>query len=215
VASLTVTYACPACHVTSAATVTELSDPLTHIAPGTRATLRMTRAVLVQAGRGKEGDPVDEVAGEILEQEARRELRYATCPRCGARSPEGVAELRRSTRWSTWTTVALLSAFAVVAWFGHWVAAILPGLNLVARPLAVARARRAGEPVRWLLLAPLLAFDAALVAIALLVPRAAPLVPLVPLAVMLVRKPEANERPWQEAAKKIRFAGEAPREEEG
>ncbi len=198
--SVAITYDCPACHASCAATVQGLDDPTASIAPRTQDTLRRTREVLVRAGRAREGDPVDEVAAEILQQTARSTLVYAICPRCGARNPAGVAERRR---WR-WITAAILVALAGGAWLVRWVALLLPALDLLFfRPLAIVHARRTGLPVRWLTLAAGVAIDLALVAVVVLLPRAAPLVLLVPAALSVVRPTDDGR--WADAAETIRF----------
>ncbi len=113
-------------------------------------------------------------------------LRYATCPRCGARNPEGVAGLRRSKR----TQASLYLALAVGAWFLRWIAAAVPALDLVAKPWVVANARRQGVAVSVGAVALGVGVDLAFIAVVVLVPRAAPLVPLVNLALLLARKDE-------------------------
>ncbi len=206
--SFATTYDCPACHASCPATVTGLADPVASIAPRTQDTMRKTRALLVQVGRREEGDPVDEIAAEVLEQEARSTLLYATCPRCAARNPEGVAERAADARRWRWITAAILVALAASAWFVRWVAVAMPGLNLLAfRPMAILHARRSGVRVRWLVFASSVAVDVACIALVVLVPRAAPLVLLAPAVQVLVRRPAPDEWRWSNAAEKIRFEG--------
>jgi hypothetical protein len=137
VPSVAITYECLVCHASCPATVTSFDDPVASIAPRTQETLRKTRAILVRAGREVEGDPVDEIAAEILQQGARSALLYATCPRCGAKNPEGVTERARDERRWKWITFAILFVLAASAWFVRWIALVLPGLDLFfLRPMA-------------------------------------------------------------------------------
>jgi hypothetical protein len=207
VLSVSTPYACPACHASFAAMVTGLDDPVASIAPRTQESLRKTRALLVQFGRAKEGDPVDELAAEILQDRARSELLYATCPRCGAKNPEGVAHRAREERRAKWAGIALVVALAAASWFVHWIAlAMLSADVLVLRPMAIVLARRDGRPVRWLAVVGGVVAEVALIALVARVPHAAPLVILLPTVVQSLRRPEADDRRWREAAAKIAFA---------
>jgi hypothetical protein len=206
VPSVTISFECLLCHASCAATVTGLDDPVASIASRTQDTLRKSRALLVRAGRAEEGDPVDEIAAKILQQRAREVLLYATCPRCGAKNPEGVTAHAKDRRRWRWITAAILVVLAVGAWFVRWIALVLPSADLlVFRLMAIVHARRSRQPVRWLAMATNVATDLSFVAVVVFVPRAAPLLLLVPIAVMLVRRPAADERPWTEAAETIRF----------
>jgi hypothetical protein len=183
-----------------------LRDPDEQIDPRTQESLRTTRAFLVEHGRAEEGDPVAELGARLLEQEARFELRYATCPRCGAKNPEGVAAERADQQRTRVFGVVLYGGLAAGAWFAPKVAIVLPALDLlVFRPLGAFMLKKRGEPIRVLPLAGALALDGALIALVLLFPRAAPLIPLLALVYSLVRRPEAKEWRWEEAKKKMQF----------
>jgi hypothetical protein len=207
VPSVSIPYECSACNASCAAVVTDLDDPSASIDAATQDTLRRLRASRVQAGEAPEGDPVAELAAKILQERAREELLYATCPRCGAKNPEGVVEhARRERRWTA-ITAAILLALAAGAWFVRWFAIGLPVIDLVViRPLAIRQARQSGQPVRWLSFASSVVVDVALIVLVVLVPRAAPGVPLVSLVSLLVRRlVERDDRRWREAAGRIRF----------
>jgi hypothetical protein len=200
--SARVVYACPACGGSSAAIVTGLSPPAELVPTQTRETLARTEALLEASGRARQR-PIDEA---VLEAQAGVHLLYATCPRCGARNPEGLAAQANERRFGRLGVLVLCGGIALGAWYRPLVALVAPGLSLVMRAVGLVVARRQGTPPRWPVLAAALAFDAALVALVFAAPRFAFAMPLA-LATwsMLKSWRVGDEERWRDAAGQIRF----------
>ncbi len=67
----------------------------------------------------------------------------------------------------------------------------------------VVQTRKANQPLKLLPFSLGIAIDVALIALIVLVPQAAPLVPIAGIVQSLVRRPTKNDLRWEEAAKKI------------
>ena len=204
--SFTTTYTCPSCNKTFRVEIAGLSDPEGNIAPRTQDNLRMIQAVRNRLGETNESDPVAELSQQILEQEAHLELRYATCPSCGEKNPAGIADDTAVRRQSLRFGIIFFGALAIAARYVSWVALFLPLMDLfVFRPIMVVQTRKANQPLKLLPFSLGIALDVALIALIILVPQAAPLVPIAGIVQSLVRRPTKNDGRWDEAAKKFRF----------
>jgi len=206
--SFATTYTCAACNSSSNVEVTDLGDPHRHISDRSRNIMRRGRELQNEFGVGQEkpGDPVDELAHDLLEQEARFELRYATCPKCSAKNPEGLAAIRADQRQSLLFGIVFFGVLAVVAWFYPKVALILPFMDLlVFRPMMFVQARKSDKPFPFLAFGAGIALDAALIALILFFPRAAPLIPIAGIVRSLFSDSAKNDWKWEEAQKKVRF----------
>jgi hypothetical protein len=206
VPSFSTTYVCAACGKSFRVEVTGLGDPHRHIPERSQEALRQVRAAENRLGQAKDGDPVNELAGELLEQEARSELRYATCLGCGQKNPEGIAADRANHRQSLTFGLVFFGVLAVVSWFVPWAALVLPLMDLlVFRPIMVVQLRKSGQRLPLVPFVAGIVLDAALIALIVYFPRAAPLVPITGIVRSIIRKPPMDEWRWQEAGKKIRF----------
>ena len=204
--SFSTAYHCAACNESFPVEVTDLGDPHKHISESSQAILRRSRTLQNQLGQTKPGDPVDDLAHELLEQEARSELRYATCPGCHAENPEGIAADRAERRQSSLFGWVFFGIIAAAAWFYPWAALILPGMDLlVFRPMMLVQSRKSDKPFPFVPFALGIVLDAALIALILLYPRAAPLVPLAGIVQSAVNHSSKSGWKWEEARKKVRF----------
>jgi hypothetical protein len=204
--SFATTYTCAECGVSSNVEVTGLGDPHRHISERTGSVMRRGRELQNEFGQEKPGDPVAELAHELLEQEARFELRYATCPKCSAQNPEGVAAIHADKRQTLLFGIVFFGVLAVVAWFYPKVALILPGMDLlIFRPMMVVQARKSDKPFPVVAFAAGIALDAALIALIVFLPRAAPLVPVAGIVQSLFGRSAKKDWKWDEARKKVRF----------
>jgi hypothetical protein len=192
VASFVLPFDCPACRVTTIADVGGLDDPEQFIDARTRAVL---------------GAKVADLEVDLLRQGARRTLLHATCPACGKRNPEGIAAQKRERRWSVAVGFVLYGALVVAAYFAPRIALVVPILGASIQIAGAVALHRRGQ-ARWGRFALHLVVNAALAALVILVPRAAPLVPLIGLLESL-RPIPPDERPWTEAAAAIQFETEA------
>lgn len=162
--------------------------------------------------QGKPGDPVEEMARRILEQEAELVLRFATCPACSAKNPAGIAVSRAERRAGLIFSVIVFGAIAVAAAFYSWVALILPVLDLfVFRPLMLVNARKMPDkPFPKGMFALTVLVDIALIAAILQFPRIAPLVPVLGIVQMLFGGSAKDQWRWEEGQKKLRFETREP-----
>lgn len=169
--------------------------------------MRRVRATENRLGQDKPGDPVEELAREMLEREARSELRYAKCPQCDAKNPEGLAADRADQRQSQLLGLGLFGVLAVVAWFYPNAALIFPGMDLlIFRPMMVVYARKMSDkPFPTGVFIAGILVDILLIAVILLVPRGAFLIPIVGILRSLFTSSSKHEGRWEEAEKKIRF----------
>jgi hypothetical protein len=157
--------------------------------------------------QGKPGDPVEEVAREILEQEAQLALRFATCPACSAKNPAGIAVTRAERRMGLVFGLILFSAIAIAAAFYSWAGLILPGIDLfVFRPLMLLNARKmTDKPFPKGMFALTVFMDIALIAAVLQFPRVAPLVPFMGIVQMFFGGSATDQWKWDEGKKKLQF----------
>ncbi|MBK9260962.1 MAG: hypothetical protein IPM54_14260 [Polyangiaceae bacterium] len=204
--SFTTTYTCAACGKSSSVIVTGLGDPEDYVTERSREALRRVRTTENQLGAAKEGDPVDELAERLLEQEARLELRYATCPACATKNPKGVAAEKADHRHTIIFGLVFFGIMAAFAWFVPRVALILPIMDLlIFRPVMVVQVRRSNKPFPTLPFVAGILLDAALIALIVYWPRAAPFVPIAGIVQSIVRRPQQSEWKWEEAGRKLRF----------
>lgn len=205
--SFSTTYACSACGQSSNVEVIDLGDPYEHIPERTQNVLRRSRDTQNKLGAERPGDPVDELALKLLEREARSELRYVTCPKCNAKNPEGIAAIQADQRQSLLFGVVFFGIVAIAAWFYPWVALILPGMDLlVFRPIMFVQARKSDKPFPVVPFVLGIVFDGLLIALILLYPRTASLVPIAGIVQSLVRRGSAkSDWKWEETRKKMRF----------
>lgn len=184
----------------------ELGDPHRHIPERTRDVMRRGRELQNEFAQEKPGDPVDELAHDLLEQEARFELRYATCPKCSAKNPEGIAAIQADKRQTLLFGIVFFGILAAVSWFYPWAALILPGIDLlVFRPMMFVQARKNDKPFPVVVFTAGIALDAALITLILFVPRVAPLIPMVGIVRSLFGGSTKDDWKWDEARKKVRF----------
>lgn len=207
--SFSTKYTCAACGVSSNVEVTGLGDPYAHISDRSQDVLRRSRSIQDQLGAAKPGDPVEDLARDLLEQEARSELRYATCPECNAKNPDGIAAIRADQRQSFLFGAVFFGIVAIVAWFYPWAALILPGMDLlVFRPIMIVQFRKSDQAFPFLRFAAGILVDIAVIALIVLYPRAAALIPLAGIVQSIVTRftrRENTDWKWEEAQKKIRF----------
>lgn len=190
-ARLTLPFDCPACQAETGAEVSGLSDPAQYVDA-------KTRAILGAAGAA-------DLEQSILRQQAQRTLRYATCPRCGAQNPEGLAHQARERWYNRLIAAGLGTALAVWAFFSPRVALVVPGLSVLLTLVMLVHRRREGLSTPWKVLAARFAIGAALTALVILVPRAAFVVPLLSIVDGMRSKQPEEDRAWAEAARAIRF----------
>ena len=144
-----------------------------------------------------------------IEQSATRAfaapyLRFAVCPTCGARNPEGVAEERRDHRNIKLITLAVTTALAAAAYFIRWVAfATIAGFAVLAA--VTAYHARHGVSARVMLVR-VLELSITAGAIVILWPRLSALVPLV-MGIAALRGSGAGVQTavWTTAAERLRF----------
>ena len=205
--SFSTTYVCPACAFSAPVEITDLGDPYAHIPEDSRSALRRVRETENRLGHDKPGDPVDELANELLAQAGRSELRYATCPKCGAKNPEGLAADRADRRQTLLLGGGVFVILAVIAWFYPKAALFLPGMDLfVFRPIMFVQARKnTDKPFPTGLFIVGILFDLGLVAVILYLPQVAFLIPVVGILQSLRSGSSKYEWRWDEGAKKIRF----------
>lgn len=157
--------------------------------------------------QGKTGDPVEEMAQRILEQEAQMLLRYATCPACSAKNPAGLEASRAERKSSLVFGTIFVGGLAVAAYFYPWVALIFPAVNLlIFRPLALVNARKMRDkpfPTGMFTLSILL--DIATIVVVLNIPRVAPVVPLLGIVQSLFGGSAKDQWRWDDTGKKLRF----------
>ena len=131
--------------------VTGLSEPEESISQRSQKTLRDLQAAKERLGIAtKEDDPVDSLAAEILEMAARRQLRFATCPRCGARNPEGLIEQMTDQKRTRVIGSAVSVAFAALVWLFPALAFVLVALAAFQTVVMALLARRRPLPFPWL-----------------------------------------------------------------
>ena len=205
--SFSTTYACSACSKSSNVEITDLGDPYQHIPERTQNVLRRSRETQNLLGAEKPGDPVEDLAHELLEREARSELRYVTCPECNAKNPEGIEAIRAEQRQSLLFGMVFFGIVAIAAWFYPWVALILPGMDLlVFRPIMFVQARKSDKPFPFVPFVMGIVLDGLLIGVILQYPRAASLVPIAGIVQSIVRKGSGmDDWKWEETRKKMRF----------
>lgn len=200
------TYTCAACGVRSPIEVSGLAEPARRITVSRDPVVRRIHAERVKAGTVLAPREDEEVISAFLAQEARSRLLFATCPRCGERNPEGVALQAREVRRTRVFNTALFAALTLGAWFFPPLALLLPVSDLALwKPLAVWTLKKRGESIPLLAMVRDLALDTALIALVLVVPRAAPAVPALALLQALLLRPD-TEGPWRRTRESIKLA---------
>lgn len=205
--SFSTIYVCSACGKSSNVEIIDLGDPHEHIPERTREVLRRSRTIQDQLGAAKPGDPVEDLAQELLERDARSELRYATCPECNAKNPEGSAAIRADHRQSLLFGLVFFGIVAIAAWFYPWAALLLPGMDLlVFRPIMFVQARKIDKPFPVIPFVLGIVLDVLLIALILYYPRVAWLVPIAGIIQSIIRQGSAKyDWKWEDAQKKMRF----------
>lgn len=204
-ASCSLSYDCPACHASTQVLVTGLPEPTASISQSSQETLRNLQVAKERLGVAPEGDPVDSLAAEILEMSARRQLRYATCPRCGARNPEGVDDQAIDRKRTRIIGSIVGAALAALVWFFPSLSFVLVALVAFLTVLMALVARRKPAPFPWLVFLGNIGVTGALLAGAIYLPRAVVVMPLLLGARSLFYRPKDAEAPWKEAMESIRF----------
>jgi hypothetical protein len=149
----------------------------------------------------------------VVRNAALEELKYATCPGCGAQNPDGLANDRTENRVATWGTIGLMLVVGAVAYFAPAVAYVVPIVSLLLLLLRLAEARKATGPVHWRIIVLQAVLGIGLGVPIYLWPRWAFVVPLVVAASVLpnaLRRPRASAR-FERARARIRFHGHAYR----
>jgi DNA-directed RNA polymerase subunit RPC12/RpoP len=180
------TYVCSACGASTAAVVTDLQDP---------------KAFVEERYRNRYPD----IAPKLLQDSAKQRLRFATCPRCGVRNPEGLAAQAADQRQNRAILLAMIGLGTLGAWFAPKVALVIPGLMVFQSVLLASLSPRFGRPVPWRATALSLTVSIVLVAAVLRFPRFAFLVPVVVLGPALLRGRGSVDNRWEEASRTIRF----------
>lgn len=200
----TATYSCPACGASTAALVTGLDDPSAFVSDRDRRVLRDIDAV---RGGPSAADPVASLEQRILADQAQRKLRFATCPRCGARNPEGIAHQTAEARRTLITGLALAAIGVPALWYAPWLTVVIGAGNALIVLLLAFKGRAAGHPIPYARLALSLAVSAATGAVGLVAPRLAPALPALWILPTLLRRGRGahEEQAWDEARETIRF----------
>lgn len=164
-------YECAACGFASGVTVlgVEVPDALPHH-------LHRELEEIVSENR------VAWLSDEKRRAAAAAELRFATCPRCGARNPQGIVEGRRRAWRLVLGGILLYGVLAVIVAFAPRAILIVPALVMIGIVMNVVRHVRT-QPRRVLAISAVqLGVVAAVVAIGLWRPAWAPFVVLVGIA---------------------------------
>lgn len=202
------TYACAACGVSSKIEITDLREPVRRLSIHRDPVIRRIHEERVRRGKVPKPKKGEDVSYPVITEEIHQRVRYATCPRCGARNPEGVALQAKSARATRSFNVALFAALAVGAYFIPYLALLLPVSDLVLwKPLAIWTLKKRKQPVPLGGVVRDVAIDVALVALVVLLPRAAPVIPALAMGYMLVRKLD-DEGPWRRSRETIRVVEE-------
>lgn len=200
------TYACAACGVRSRIEITGLSEPIPRVIASTDPVLRRIHAEQVKAGKVPAPKKGEEPTFPVVTEEILGRVLFATCPHCGERNPEGVALQAKEVRHTRVFNTALFAALALGAWFFPPLALLLPVSDLALwKPLAVWTLKKRGESIPLLAMLRDLALDAALIALVLVVPRAAPAVPALAMLQALLLRPDL-EGPWRRSRESIKLA---------
>lgn len=217
------THACAACGASTAAVVTGLPDPAELISERHRQLLREVSATRQhlegeqarlraargeespEAGRGPAADPVEETEQELARELAQKRMRFATCPRCGARNPEGVEAQRVELLHGRLILAAIFVVLTLGIWYAPRLALALAAVQVLQSVVFPIVARRAGYPVPYLSAALGVALGLAFGAVGWYFPAYAVALPALWVAPSLLRNRKAPEEPWKEAAQTIRF----------
>jgi hypothetical protein len=195
------------------ATVSDLANTHPHelVRERDRAVLRASRdargalAARLGAPPPVDDDPVASVERELLTTFARDELRYATCPSCNVRNPEGVAAARSERTVSRWGTAGFFLAVGATSFWIPWVAFIVPVMSMVFSVSAIVLSRKNSQPVPWLPVMGSAVVLATAFAVPVIFPRAAFLVPLVLGLAIFVRGGKSSNERFERAARRIQF----------
>lgn len=151
-------------------------------------------------------DATPEMSAGILQLRAERELKLATCPRCGARNPIGVAEQAKENKQWRWGFIAFFAALAAGIWFVPALAWFLVALDVIIVVVLLYALKRVGGSSGAKRSA---AFSVVtllgIVAAAIFYPRWVSILALI-LVVQFARKKENPDTAWEEAKKKLQFA---------
>lgn len=218
--SLALSYECPACRKTFAATITVPYDPKRLIADRDRARLRAVHAlgkeVGERAGRVTPDldDPVEETELELLESMAVAELEYATCPGCGQRNPAGVANVRNERRASRAGVAGFFALVALASYFAPSLAYLVPAVAVSILVVSIVVLRKTGAPIPWARLVVQALLPLALAVVPYRWPRWAFVVPITFSVLSLVQRSSSDDERFVRAAERVRFH-DAPYREPG
>ena len=217
--TIALTYACPACAKSFAATVTVPHDPKELISERDRTRLRTVRAMRKEAAEQLQQitpdldlDPVDETENELLESMGVGELEFATCPGCDERNPVGVAKVRTERRASRAGVAGFYALAALAAWFAPWVAFVVPVMGALILGVAVMAFRKIRQPIPWARLGLQAVVPMALGIVPYAWPRWAFVVPLACSGLSLVQESPGDDERFARARERIRFHGSPYRE---
>jgi hypothetical protein len=200
----TVLYHCAHCGASSSARVTGLPDRAALVSARAASTLEAIAETKRKLGVAADPAPVEAMEDRIRRSLAEGELRYATCPRCRQRNPEGARALAQE-RMKTRAIGMLVSLLvAIGTWFWPWLAwlgVILFTVEVALVLFVTLRAPRSER--RWFGIARSTVMLAIATTIALKWPRAGVILPLL-LVASFARTKESEQR-WLAAAEKIDF----------
>lgn len=187
-AALAVDYTCGGCGATTGAVVEGLTPPERYVSDPR-----------FHADR--------EMMDRLLRSSAEDELLYATCPRCGARNPDGIARLRASLTKSRviGAVVFLVLAGVVVVWRPAAFAALL--LPIVEGGVLLAMVRP--PPLGRVALNVLLILVVGALGYAL--PLAIAGLSVVQAVRFAVHGSVEKDGRWQQSAERVRFRGDGYR----
>lgn len=150
-----------------------------------------------------DGSP--EMKASIVRLRAERELKYATCPRCGTRNPVGVDEQTKENKQWRWGFLVFSGGLSAGIWFFPTLAWALVAIDAVIVAVIFYALRRVGGSARATRSAVLSGVTlAAMVATAIFYPRWVSIFAFV-LFVQSARKKQNVEEPWEQAKAKLQF----------
>jgi hypothetical protein len=151
-------------------------------------------------------DATPEMTAGILQLRAERELKFATCPRCGARNPVGVAEQIKTNKQWRWGFMLFFAALGAGIWFVPalaWFLVALDAIIVIVLFYALKRVGGSSGAKRSAVIS--VVTLAGIVGVAIFYPRWVSVLALI-LVVQFARKKEDPEEAWLLAAKKLQFA---------
>lgn len=205
-AAVITTYACKACSVESSVRVSGLKVPDVPISKKNNVFMVSPDEAKrqIEAGLAK---PIT-VKTKSLEELAQEVLLYATCPRCDARSPDGVATQSKKVLQSRVLGLVLLAVCVAGAWLHPTFGLATPILALFFTALDVYARRVQGVPIDHTRTFIGFAGALGLAAFVRTYPSHAWLVPFVLLGPQLFKPQAGSDLEWTEAKKRVSLAPE-------